>query len=89
MHAIPGVMGGLASAVIISNYNLTPLNIGKATVSFQNDNFNYQGGIQVAGTFISLGMGIFFGMLAGFIIRGFYEIKNTDFFEDEVSWELP
>jgi hypothetical protein len=36
------------------------------------DDYYKQGGLQIAGTFISMGIGIVFGILAAIIIRIFY-----------------
>lgn len=85
---MPGLIGGLSSAVFISAYNLTPLNIGNAVVDFQGINYSWQGGIQVAGTFISLGIAIATGAIAGGVISLLYKLENTDFFEDEHFWEM-
>ena len=53
--------------------------------------YNTQAGIQVAGTICSLVMGIFFGILASFVIRYFYSYENQEnlFYEDETYFELP
>lgn len=88
LHGMPGLLGGLASAVFISAYNLTPLSIGNAQVDFSSSAFAWQGGIQVAGTFISLGIGIGTGLVAGGVLYSVYKIENSDFFDDEHFWEM-
>lgn len=88
LHGMPGLFGGLSSAVFISAYNLTPLNIGLATVDFSNVDFSKQGALQVAGTFISLGIGLATGAVCGGVLYLLYKVENTDFFEDEHFWEM-
>jgi hypothetical protein len=51
--------------------------------------YGEQAGIQVAATFISMGMGIFFGLVAGLIIKTFYKEDKNDFFTDSIYFELP
>lgn len=88
LHGMPGLFGGLSSAVFISAYNLTPLSIGTATVDFMNVDFSKQGALQVAGTFISLGIGLATGAVCGGVLYLLYKVENTDFFEDEHFWEM-
>jgi hypothetical protein len=42
----------------------------------------HQGGLQLAATFVSVGLGIAFGIAAGFILNLFYNENPNDFFED-------
>lgn len=88
LHGMPGLLGGLSSAIFISAYNMTPLSIGDAKVDFSSANFAYQGGIQVAGTFISMGIGIVTGLIAGGVLYSVYKVENSDFFDDEHFWEM-
>jgi tetrahydromethanopterin S-methyltransferase subunit G len=51
--------------------------------------YSQQAGIQVASTFISMVMGILFGLMAGLILKTFYKADNKDFFTDNIYFELP
>lgn len=51
--------------------------------------FSGQAGIQVAATFMSMGIGIVFGLLAGVVIYPFYHCETDDFFDDCHYFELP
>lgn len=44
--------------------------------------FLKQAGLQLAGTFCSLGMGIVFGLIGGFVTLFFYKEKNQYFYLD-------
>ncbi len=46
--------------------------------------FYQQGGLQIAGIFISMGIAISFGIVAGFIIRTIYIFEPSDFFRDDI-----
>jgi ammonia channel protein AmtB len=79
LHGIPGFLGGLFSAIAIAAYSSDP--ITNSTQSsllpfysspYANRTFYQQGGIQVAGTVISLVLGIVFGFIAGQIIKLVY-----------------
>lgn len=82
LHGMPGLLGGLSSAVFISAYTLTPLSIGSAKVDFSESLFSWQAGIQIAGTFISLGIAIATGLIAGGLLYTIYKVENSDFFDD-------
>lgn len=79
LHGIPGICGGLISAAVIASYNSDPLNnpSQRSYLGFYDNlpfgrTFVEQGAIQLAGTGVSLGLGLLFGILTGFIIRFFY-----------------
>lgn len=44
--------------------------------------FSGQAGIQIAATFMSMGIAIVFGLLGGAIIYPFYHYETEDFFDD-------
>lgn len=75
---MPGLFGGIVSAIVAACYNLgydstIAANYGPTNI-FQsvNGSFLNQGGLQIAGTFCSMGMGIVFGIITGAIILLFY-----------------
>ncbi len=87
LHGIPGLLGGIWSAIIIAFYN-TGYDSAVASQYFTGKllnvepNFLRQGGLQIAGTFCSLGMAIGFGIIAGFIGRCFYTEDKKTFYLD-------
>ena len=88
LHGIPGLLGGIWSGIIIAFYHTgyDMVIAGKySTVPFgipAGTSFHKQGGLQIAGTFCSLGMAIAFGLVGGFIVRCFYREKNKYFYLD-------
>lgn len=82
LHGIPGFLGGILSAIVIAAYNSKPIAEDyksylpfSDTVNLYSRTFTQQAGVQVAGTFVSLGIGIFCGITAGIIISFFYSSK--------------
>jgi len=79
LHGIPGVYGGIWSSIIIAFYNTgydseVAVNYGSQGVfNKYRESFLNQGGLQIAGTFTSVGMGIGFGIVAGYLISLFYQ----------------
>jgi len=78
LHGIPGVLGGLFSAVIVGFYSSgyskdVAEQYGHNNI-FQSvhGSFLNQAWLQVVGTFTSVLLGIFFGYVAGKIIGLFY-----------------
>lgn len=95
VHGIPGILGGLISGVVIAAYNSDPLTNGDQisfltfyTKPFDGRSFIAQGAIQVAGTFTSLGISIFFGIIAGFLMAGFFKRYSPhEFYNDYYNFE--
>ena len=92
LHGIPGLLGGIWSAIIIAFYNTgydpavaAQYSTGKL-LNIQTD-FMRQGGLQIAGTLTSLGMGIGFGVIAGLVGRCFYNEDNKEFYQDTTYFE--
>ena len=89
LHGIPGVLGGIFSAIAIASYESDPLTnatqkgaLGFYSIVTANGSFYRQGGLQIAGILISMGIGIAFGILAGFLIRFVYVFEASEFFKD-------
>jgi len=76
---MPGLFGGIVSAIIAACYNLgydqtVAANYGSTNIfASVSGSFLNQGGLQIAGTFCSIGMGIAFGIITGAIILLFYK----------------
>jgi ammonium transporter Rh len=79
LHGIPGVLGGIVSAITAAAYNSSST---LDSYILTNLDFPYydaltthpfkQGGLQIAATFISLGIAICFGFISSLIIRIYY-----------------
>ncbi len=96
LHGIPGILGGLFSAIVLAAYGSDPLdsdeaaNLNFASNTFQGRTFNAQAGVQVAGTFISLGIALVTGLIIGFIIYCLYQYKSgNQYYEDSYDFEVP
>jgi ammonium transporter Rh len=79
VYGIPGILGGIWSAIIVSFYNTgydaaiaSQYSNGHFLFS-SNNSFLKQGGIQIAGTFLSLIFAAFFGLAGGLIASLFYK----------------
>ena len=92
LHGIPGLLGGIWSAIIVAFYNTghdIRYDSKFADSTFLNLTTGYlrQGGLQIAGTFCSLFMAIGFGIIGGFLTRCFYTEKNKYFYLDTEYFE--
>ena len=79
LHGIPGLLGGIWSAIVVASYNSgydTNIAAMYSNGNFLVDpanSFLKQGGLQIAGTFCSLFMSIACGLIAGFVTSCFYQ----------------
>ena len=95
LHGIPGILGGILSAIVVAAYQSQPMdkNIRDKLAFYETNNgaknLSDQAGIQIAGTFISLGIAIIAGLLAGLIMRKFSYLENNELYEDNVFFEVP
>ena len=99
LHGIPGVLGGIFSAIAIASYASDPLTDPAQTshlpfypaagtnLNVHGRTFYQQGGIQIAAIFISMGIAIGFALLAGFLMRCVYVFNPSEFFQDHVYFE--
>ena len=80
LHGIPGILGGIISGIVIAGYQfgagIFPAFEPLLDVTPNGRSFSRQGGMQVAATFISLGIGLGFGLIAGLVISCCYRFKN-------------
>ena len=92
LHGLPGMMGGFISAMVIASYQTFPglddHYKDLIVVTMKDRNFSQQAGIQVAGTFISAGIGIVFGLIAGFLASLCYSLKSPQHYQDGEYFEL-
>lgn len=83
LHGMPGILGGIVSAIAAAAYNM------KSTVdayTLTNADFTYydalvntpykQGGLQIAATFISVGIAIVTALVASIFIRMIYSYNS-------------
>lgn len=94
MHGIPGLIGGLVSAVVAAAYaHPSTLDAYKpADTSFPQlatllATPYKQGGLQIAITFCSLGIGIVTSIITGFFLKICYSWKESEFFNDSIYFE--
>jgi len=99
LHGIPGILGGIFSAIAIASYASDPLTdstqtaylpfypVAGTNLNAHGRTFYQQGGCQIAAIFISMGIGIAFGILAGFLMRLVYVFNPSEFFKDNIYFE--
>ena len=99
LHGIPGILGGVFSAIAIAAYTSQPITdttqasylpfypVPGTNLNIHGRTFYQQGGIQIAAIFISMGIGIGFGIIAGFLITTVYKMKPEEFNNDEINFE--
>jgi ammonium transporter Rh len=85
LHAMPGLLGGIAGAIVFAIYTVSAPSI----VVNPSSGYDYskQAGMQIAGTFISLGIALITGAACGLILCYFENIPAYDFFEDKVFFD--
>jgi len=90
LHGMPGVLGGIFSAIAIASFASDPLTDttqmsylpfyptsgGANGLNVHGRTFYQQGGCQIAAIFTSMGIGIAFGIIAGFLMRMVYVFKS-------------
>ena len=90
LHGIPGFLGGILSAIVVASYQSQPMdeNIRKYLSFYEGNDgaksLAEQAGIQVAGTFISLGIAVVAGLISGFFMRMTVSLNNEELFEDSI-----
>ena len=79
-------MGGVVSAMVIASYQTYPglddHYKDLIVVTMKGRNYSQQAGIQVAGTFISAGIGIVFGLIAGALASLCYSLESRQHYHD-------
>jgi hypothetical protein len=82
LHGIPGVIGGLVSAVVAAVYKwpstvdaFTPTSDTFPQIGTLLSSPYKQGGLQVATLFCSLGIGIVTAIVSGVVLKCFYSFK--------------
>ncbi len=100
LHGMPGVLGGIFSAIAIASYATDPLTdtTQQSYLPFYTQpstglnahgrTFYGQGGCQIAAIFISMGIAIGFGIIAGFLMRLVYSFDPTEFYRDDIYFEV-
>lgn len=78
LHGIPGILGGIFSAIVVAAHNSTSINPDlEGQLAFypntvENRTFEDQAGIQIAATFVSMGIGMLLGIITGAFLNIFY-----------------
>lgn len=96
LHGIPGILGGIASAIVLAAYGSSPPDeVGGANLNFVSEpnrgrTFNEQAGVQIAGLAVSFAVSLITGLVIGFIIYCLYAYKSGDqYYEDSYDFEVP
>ena len=84
LHGMPGLLGGILSAIVIAGLNSN--NWGITPPDYNLDGFYKQGGLQIAATFTSLGFGLLAGAITGFTIKYLPLEQTQALFEDKPYW---
>lgn len=99
LHGMPGVFGGIFSAIAVAAYASSPLTdpaqiselsfypASGSNLNIYGRTFYEQGGCQLAAVLIAVGMGIAFGIVAGFLMRTVYAFNHTEFFRDSINFD--
>lgn len=99
LHGIPGVIGGICSAIVVAGYNKgfdaasvapfdTPANLYPPSIFLVVTDFFKQGGLQIAGTFTSMFLGLIFGTITGYILLQTYDQDPASFFNDSLYIQI-
>ena len=94
LHAMPGLLGGIVSAIVAASYfypSAYDVN-GLSKTEFPSYDTLVsqpfkQGGLQIAATFTSIGIGIATALISGIFLRINYIFKSNEFFNDGVYFE--
>ena len=95
LHGIPGVLGGILSAIVVGAYQSQPMdeNIRSFLAFYETNsgakNLADQAGIQIAATFISVGIGIVSGLIVGAILRCSISLRDDEVYEDRLYFAVP
>ena len=88
LHGLPGVAGGITSAIIAAVMTESKLGGPEGEYFPNGRSGSQQGGIQIAGTFVSVGISILGGLITGFIVRMKFFNPPGELFEDKEFWEM-
>jgi ammonium transporter Rh len=94
LHAMPGLIGGLVSAVVAASFAYPSATDAYAITANEFPALSAllsapykQGGLQIAATFTSAGIGIATAMVCGIFLRFIYSFDQKEFFTDSVYFE--
>lgn len=85
LHAMPGFLGGIFSAIVFGIYNANSPSIVVNPSSGLS--YSRQAGMQIAGTLISFGIALISGGICGLILNRFHNYAPYDFFDDKVIFD--
>lgn len=76
VHGVCGIVGGWISAMVVASYQTSPGMPEEyqtlVNVRYADRTYSQQAGIQVAATFVAIGIGLAFGIAAALFISIFY-----------------
>lgn len=91
LHGIPGLFGGIISAIVAASFYYPSAVDAYPMTSADFPEYDAlvstpfkQGGLQVAGTFVSIGMGIATSIICGIFLRFVYSFNANEFFSDAI-----
>lgn len=76
-NGVLGILGGFISAMVVATYQISPLPkeyLNLLNLSPSNRTLSQQAGIQIACTFISIGISLLFGIISGLVINLCYNL---------------
>lgn len=73
LHGMPGLFGGIFSAIFLAAYNAGTFNLA-GVVSWNTDDFLKRGALQLAGVGVSLGIALGSGILTGLLLLFVYRM---------------
>lgn len=94
LHGIPGLLGGIVSAIVAASYYYPSASdayhVTAADFSYYDVLVSTpfkQGGLQIAGTLTSIGIGVATAIICGVFLKFIYSFNEKELFSDVVYFE--
>eukprot|EP00331_Platyophrya_macrostoma_P005968 CAMPEP_0176425376 /NCGR_PEP_ID=MMETSP0127-20121128/11354_1 /TAXON_ID=938130 /ORGANISM="Platyophrya macrostoma, Strain WH" /LENGTH=495 /DNA_ID=CAMNT_0017806529 /DNA_START=24 /DNA_END=1511 /DNA_ORIENTATION=- len=87
LHGMPGLLGGIVSAIFVAATTEKQLGMPVEQYFFGRSAYK-QGGIQIACTFISVGIGLFGGIITGLLLKIDFLNPPKEYYDDHEFWEI-
>lgn len=85
LHGMPGLLGGIISSIFVAA--MTDETLGESVEGKFGRGAHKQGGMQIAATFISLGIAIIAGLVTGCLLKLKWFNPPREYFNDNQFWE--